>query len=109
MEISINGERTELPKADDILMGEAEDVARYLNIDMSESLPTQKLFGLVFVGLRRKNPDGVIADQIQAVRNLKIADFEGIAEEVAPASPLPVSPDANGRSETTLEPSGAPV
>lgn len=88
MDVAIDGERVELPKADDVTMGEAQDIAQHLGIDMSESLPTQKLFGLMFAALRRKNPDGVLSDQIQAVRNVKISEFENV-QEAAPVSPLP--------------------
>jgi hypothetical protein len=113
MDILIDGEPTHLPDDTDLTLGESEEVAKHLKIDLGASTSTEKLIGLVFVAVRRKNPDGAIVDQVDAIRKMKIADL-GINEEEVAAAAVPLAsadadPAENGRSETIHEHSGTPV
>jgi hypothetical protein len=110
MEISINGERHTVPTDEDITLAEAEEVAVHMNIDLGASLPTLKFMGLVFILVRRKNPDGAIVDQVDAVRKMTLASLGLEQEEVAEvANPLPLDLAVNGHSETIPEASGLPT
>jgi hypothetical protein len=106
MKVTIDGERVKLPDDTDLTLGESEEVAKHLGIDIGTSLPTQQLIGLVFIVLRRQNPDGAVVDQVAAVRKMKVKDLEIETEEDAPANPLPVG-ESNGHSDKILESSGA--
>jgi hypothetical protein len=106
--ITINGERTQLPDEKDLTLGESEEVAKHLGIDLGASLPMEQFMGLVFVAIRRKHPQGAIVDQVASVRAMKLADLD-LKEEDAAADPLPVNAELDGRSETTRKLSGAPV
>src|SRR4051812_10129542 len=106
MKVTIDGERVKLPDDTDLTLGESEEVAKHLGIDIGTSLPTQQLIGLVFIVLRRQNPDGAVVDQVAAVRKMKVKDLEIEMEEDASANPLPVG-ESNGHSDKILESSGA--